>query len=280
MKTILFPTDFSEASENAAHYLMGLAGQVDITEITLLHSYATEGPSIIYMSDFTEPIVIRQDEVKAESVVRLNDFRTRLAAMTAADIGISEISLDKSLDMAIPEIIREQNIDLVVSGIEPYGKTTDQSTGTKAIKIALDLQVPVLIIPADATYQRIETLLLTCDLKNVARSVPKDKLANLLTELEARLIVVNIDFENRHYRPDTLMEQTGLHRALDATGAEYFFIEHKDIVHGIVEFAEEKKVQMIISIPKEHGVFDRLFHPGVTKKLASVSPLPIMLIHN
>jgi nucleotide-binding universal stress UspA family protein len=280
MKTILFPTDFSEASENAAHYLMGLAGQVGITEVILLHSYATEGPSIVYMSDLTEPVVIRQDEARAESAVRLNDFRTRLAAMTESDLEIDTISGDKSLDVAIPEIIRERNIDMVVSGIESFGKTTDHSSGTKAIKIALDLQVPVLIIPADAAYQRIETLLLSCDLKNVARSVPKDKLANLLKELGARLLVVNIDFENRHYYPDTLIEQSELHQALDATGAEYFYIEHKDIVHGIIEFADEKKVQMIITIPKEHGVFDRLFHPGVTKKLASVSPLPIMLIHN
>jgi K+-sensing histidine kinase KdpD len=137
----------------------------------------------------------------------------------------------------------------------------------------------VLIIPADVVYQPVETLLLACDLKDVAASIPQIMLSELLRELNARLLVVNIDFENRHYNPDTFHEQTELHRTLDETGAEFFFIEDKDIIDGIIRFADEKKVQMIIGIPKNQGVFQRLFHPSVTKRLAEVSALPIMLVH-
>ena len=40
MKTILVPTDFSDASLNAALYALGYAKQIDVKKIVFYHSYS------------------------------------------------------------------------------------------------------------------------------------------------------------------------------------------------------------------------------------------------
>ena len=280
MKTILFTTDFSEVSENAARYLMGMAQQVPVSHIVLLHSYASTGPDIIYLSDFTEPVIVEKEEAHSDSLQRLKSFRTFLLNINKSDIPVSAVSDERSLATAIPALIEEYSIDMVVSGIEPAGNAADESAGAKTLKIALELEVPVLIVPAGATYQPVSTVLLACDLKNVNSTVPKRVLTGLLKELNARLLVVNIEPEDTHESEENTQGQSELHKALESTGAEFYFLEYKDVINGIIGFAEEKKVQMIISIPKKHGIISRILHPGVTKKLAAASPLPIMLLHN
>ena len=280
MKTILFTTDFSEASENAARYLMGLAQQVPVSHIVLLHSYASTGPDIIYLSDFTEPVIVEKEEVHSDSLQRLKSFRTFLQNIDKSDIPISSISDERSLAAGIPAIIEEYNIDMVMSGIDPSGKANSESTGAKTLKIALELEVPVLIVPSGVTYQPVSTVLLACDLKHINTTIPKQRLTELLKELNARLLVVNIEPEDSHESQDTIQGQSELQTALGSTGAEFYYLEYKDIINGIIGFAEEKNVQMIISIPKKHGIISRILHPGVSKKLAASSPLPIMLLHN
>lgn len=280
MKTILFTTDFSEASENAAHYLMGFAQQVPVAHIVLLHSYASTGPDIIYLSDFTEPVIVEKEEVHSESLQKLKSFRTFLLNINKSDIPVSIISDERSLAKVIPALIEEYNIDIVLSGIEPTGKANGDSTGAKTLKTTLELEIPVLIIPVGVSYQPVSTVLLACDLKNVNSTIPKRLLTELLKELNARLLVLNIEPENTHESQENIRGQSELHRTLESTGAEFYFLEYKDIINGIIGFAEEKKVQMIISIPKKHGIISRILHPGVTKKLAMTSPVPIMLLHN
>ena len=280
MKTILFTTDFSEASENAARYLMGLAQQVPVSHIVLLHSYASTGPDIIYLSDFTEPVIVEKEEVHSDSLQRLKSFRSYLLNINKSDIPVSTISDERSLAAGIPPIIKEYNIDMVVSGLDPSGRTNGESAGSKTLKIALELDVPVLLVPAGVTYQPVNTVLLACDLKKVDNSIPRRTLTELLKELNARLLVVNIEPEDSHESEENTRGQSELQSALESTGAEFYFLEYKDVINGIIGFAEEKKVQMIISIPKKHGIISRILHPAVSKKLAAASPLPIMLLHN
>lgn len=280
MKTILFTTDFSEASENAARYLMGLAQQVPVSHIVLLHSYASTGPDIIYLSDFTEPVIVEKEEVHSDSLQRLKSFRSYLLNINKSDIPVSTISDERSLAAGIPPIIKEYNIDMVISGLDSSGRTNGESAGSKTLKIALELEVPVLLVPARVAYQPVHTVLLACDLKNTDKTIPRRALTELLKELNARLLVVNIEPEDSHESEENTRGQSELQSALESTGAEFYFLEYKDVINGIIGFAEEKKVQMIISIPKKHGIISRILHPAVSKKLAAASPLPIMLLHN
>jgi len=60
---------------------------------------------------------------------------------------------------------------------------------------------------------------------------------------------------------------------------EYLFENNNNFVEAVNIVALEKMVDLIITIPKKHGLFEGLFHSSATKKLAYHSNVPIMVIH-
>ena len=50
-------------------------------------------------------------------------------------------------------------------------------------------------------------------------------------------------------------------------------------VKGINDFVTEHQINLVITIPKKHGLFDRLFKRSHTKHLAFHTHIPIMCIH-
>ena len=60
---------------------------------------------------------------------------------------------------------------------------------------------------------------------------------------------------------------------------EYLFENNNNFVEAVNIVALEKMIDLIITIPKKHGLFEGLFHTSATKKLAYHSHVPIMVIH-
>jgi hypothetical protein len=61
---------------------------------------------------------------------------------------------------------------------------------------------------------------------------------------------------------------------------EYYFIRMFDFMGAINQFVEDKKIDMIITIPKNHSFFSNLFKTTHTSKLAYHSDVPIAAIHS
>ena len=52
------------------------------------------------------------------------------------------------------------------------------------------------------------------------------------------LLVLNVDYKNRHFSPDTPEESILLHTMLEDLNPVYQYIEHPDVAEGINMFAE------------------------------------------
>jgi nucleotide-binding universal stress UspA family protein len=91
--------------------------------------------------------------------------------------------------------------------------------------------------------------------------------------------VYNVDYNNRHFSPETPEESLLLHTMLEDLKPSYQFIDHPDIVEGIHQFAETHAVDMIITIPKKHKLLSALFQKSHTRELVFHAHIPIMCIH-
>lgn len=74
-------------------------------------------------------------------------------------------------------------------------------------------------------------------------------------------------------------EGFAVHTLLQEFDPEYHFTKNKEYVDGVNDFADSHKVNMIISIPKRHSFFEKLFIRSSTKKLAFHSHLPLLVVH-
>ncbi len=277
MNTILIPTDFSETAKNAARYAIKLAESLDVKKIIIYNAYQ-KPVSGDPMMDAVELYDIQS--FKKISEEGLLQFKNGLQAFCDPGIELTTISEFNILSSGVNEVCEENKVDLIVMGITGGGSGIEERLiGSNTIQIAKHTLVPVIIIPSEASFKPLNNIVLACDFKNVVETTPVDALKNILNATEARLFVLHVDQTNKPPSQETRFESLLLDTLLQGYHPEYHFISNPDFVDGINQFAVEKQADLIVAIPKKHGLFEGLFHRSNTKKLAFHTHVPLMVVH-
>lgn len=91
---------------------------------------------------------------------------------------------------------------------------------------------------------------------------------------------MNVDSE--HYIAITeeyQAEQVKLKEMFSEFNPDFYFLSLHDIDEAINQFANDKKIDLIILIHKEQTLFSKLFVKSHTKKLAYESNIPVLAVH-
>lgn len=271
METILIYTDFSEAALAAARYGASLSGQTNASRLILYHSY----PATSEISEV--PVANTMDDLKANSVEQLKNLKGLLQPL-AGNVLIEYRTNDKSLTEATNEIVREEKADLVVMGISEKTILEEKLTGSKTMQTAKKSPWPLLIVPSNATFEKITSAVFLTDLKNVRETTPARELKKFVNEMKAKLFVLNVDYQEKHFHPDTVLEQESLHHLLDKFHPEIHYVENKDITKGIMQFAIKHQIKLIIAAREKHTFLEKVFHKSITKELAFHSHIPLLIL--
>jgi nucleotide-binding universal stress UspA family protein len=148
LKTILVPTDFSEASVAALNYAKGLAGAfgstihlIHVMEDLLAHAWSAE----VYVASMPN----LRDEIEKESRERLaamltDEERARFSAQTALVAG--------NPFLEIVRYAKGNAIDLIVIGTHGRGPLAHMLLGSVAEKVVRKSPCPVLTV-RDAQHE-------------------------------------------------------------------------------------------------------------------------------
>ena len=60
---------------------------------------------------------------------------------------------------------------------------------------------------------------------------------------------------------------------------KYHFINEPVIEKGIIDFAEKNNLDLLIIIPKYHGLINRIFKYSHSKQLVLHAHIPVMSLH-
>ena len=137
-----------------------------------------------------------------------------------------------------------------------------------------------MIIPSNAEYNEIRNVALATDLKNVVSTTPTVPIKKILSTFNAKLHIVNVNSE--HYiqlSENYAAEQANLRSMFAEFNPEFYFLRLYDVDDAINQFAQDKNIDLIITINKEHSLVHKLFFTGHTKKLAYQSTIPVMVVH-
>lgn len=275
MKTIIITTDFSGSASNAARYATKLAKSIDANQIVLYHAYdnlpiGTDLP----MTDVVPSLVEEQ------SLSNLKTVRAELEQVLGENSGVSIHLATNNFPLlrGIEGLAEEWHADLVVAGTTGRSNLEQVLIGSNTVNLASSLKLPLLIIPEDADYDPIHKIVFACDLRKVSHSTPVAEIGQWLEILGAKLLVLNVILEGKRANPDTIMEQYKMHALLDVFQPEYHYTASDDIAEEIEEFAEDHDAELIITIPKSYGFFERLFRRSVSKQLIKKSHIPLLLL--
>ena len=274
MKTLIVPTDFSPAALNAMNYAADMALQIHAS-LMLFHVYQVP----VAVSDV--PIVlVSLDELKEQAEKKLAKLEADLVHITSGKLKIyTETRLGNVVD-ELEDVCKKINPFAVVMGSVGHSALERTIFGSTTLTAIKHLTFPVICVPKGKEYgSGIKKIGFACDFREVVQTTPAPLIKNFVKEFNAELHVLNVDYKDRHFKPDTPEQSALLHEELQELNPKYDFIEHEDIEDGINEFAEKNNLDLIISIPKKHKLLEGMFKTSSTRQLVFESHIPVMCVH-
>jgi nucleotide-binding universal stress UspA family protein len=274
MKTIIVPTDFSPIATNAMNFAVDMALDIHAS-VLLLHVYQVP----VSMTD-VPVVLVSVEELKKSSEEKLEELKQSLTHITSGKLKIyTEAKLGDVVD-ELEDLCKHIQPFAVVMGTKGASGLERILFGSTALTAIRHLTWPVIVVPPGKEYGKgIKKIGFACDFRQVVESTPVQFIKQTIKEFNAELHVLNVDYENKQFKPDTPEQSLLLHTLLEDANPNYHFINNIDVEDGINEFAEINNLDLLITIPKKHKLLEGLFKPSSTKQLVTQSHVPVMCVH-
>lgn len=274
MKTIIVPTDFSENAYNAAHYAIGIAGQTGTSRIVLYHAYEL----IVPIPDLPSAVpMVNMEDLKHASLDGLEKMRMTLAPALPKELRL-DIRADNHLLAAnIDQVCREEQAELIVMGITGGSQLEEILVGSNTVDVVKNSNYPVIVVPSGCSFRPVQKIVFACDLRKVVKTTRRDVLQKMLDLFQPELHVINVQKEGKEHL--LAEESQALDNMLMDYHPHYHFVDHPNVAEGITQFAEQENADLLLIIPKKHGLFDGLFKRSTSSRIAFNTHVPLLSIH-
>ncbi|MBS1744876.1 MAG: universal stress protein [Bacteroidetes bacterium] len=274
MQTLLVPTDFSKNAYNAALYAIALAEDIQSSKIILYNAYE---PYVAEDPELGMPIQMDLEEFRKISTSGLAKMKEVLEQRLPASLELVCESEYNLVTTGIISACKRHQADLIVMGIRGAGTKLEEAIiGSTSIDVARESKTPVIIVPADASFSKLKKVLLALDFKKTAGETAAAAIKKLLTDTNASLDVLHVEINKSH--ETTASDHETFESLFNDYNPQFHFVKGNSFTEAIDSFAIENKTDLIIVIPKKHGLFEGIFKPSHTKALAFHSHIPVMTL--
>ncbi len=260
MNTIIVPVDFNDASLHAATYAAQLiSGHAGVTMI-LYHTFS-------------------KDSEEASAQETLEQIKIKLVEKFTIIIEILNHKDDDFVN-GLERAVRHRGVNLAIMGITSRSAIGQVVIGSHTYKFAERKVCPVLIVPETAMFREINNVMLASDFKNTQNVTPSVPINSFLRFFRPKLHIVNVD--QSHYvalSEQHEKEKSQLAAMFAAFNPEFYFMRLYDVDEALNLFAEEKNIDLIITIQHHHSLMEKLFKRSHTKSLSYQSHVPILVVH-
>ena len=276
MNTILVPVDFSETSDNALNYAIGLANYLS-AKIILLHV-----DSIPLVNNEFQDLSYVINKSKEENIAML---KAKAELIKKDNFLIGEVDYfaeSGELKSQISNYILEKNIDFLVMGVSGHNTVIGKVVlGSNAVSMSRESNIPVFIVPKNCKFKKIANIAYASEYDT--RVIEHNGLIQIkyINAIFGSLLYVLHIIPNNHLineqesQIDSFVEQK-----LDHTNHRTFILTDNNVSVAILDFIVAHNVDLVVLEQKEHSFLYKLFHTSATKELAFNSPVPILTIHN
>ncbi len=260
MKTVIIPVDFSETALNAARYAAEMLSGKPDASIILYNLY-------------------HHDDEFETAGHYLDSLKNELLAKGDKEIDCIREKGNDLVD-SLERLAYQKTATLIVMGITGKSPLRQALIGSNTLKIAMRDVCPVLIVPAQAKFSGIRNVALASDFKNVEEITPVGYLKSVLEFFKPQLHIVNVNSEIHVALNEELKEERAwLADQFSEYNPEIYFITTFDFEETIEQFIQDKNIDVVINVPRNHSFYDSVFRPSATKKLAFHSSIPVLAAH-
>ena len=276
MKKILIPLDFSVTSDNAFVYALEMAKLLK-AELVLLHTFElpvvdSQAMALNYATIYNTIELANFEHFKE----KLPQLRSIASERKLDHIPMNHILMDGDLLNNIKKVVNEENIDLVIMGTNGAESWFDTLIGTNTGAVITNVKVPVLSVPAEAKYQKIETIAFT------TRFRPKDiealqKVLFYAKKFRAQVKCLYVKTSSSDVTSETINRWKSHFE--DEENLQFFIIPDEEVQRTIEDFLDNQSADMLAMLTYKRNFFVELFTTTTTQKLSYYLKTPILALH-
>lgn len=275
MKKILAPTDFSATSQNAVMYAARLADSLKI-ELSLVH-VCTLPVASHEIAALAYNIKELLDAAEAQMALLKEKVRESLPGNTR----INTVILQGDVITEIKNYCASEQPMLIVMGAETKNSFERFLIGGRTIAAIKQLLWPVLVVPRNTSFKSIKKMGLACDYKDLAETIPVEEIKNIVKQFQAELYVLHIGPDRwDDFDVAMMTEASWLRRELEEIKPIYDFVRDNNVEEGLNRFAADKRLDLLIIVPKKHSLLSRMFQYSHSRQLILHTNVLVMSIHN
>ncbi len=260
MRTVIIPVDFSETSLNAARYAAGMLSGKEGTRVILYNMFES-------------------DDEAGNVTGYLESLQTELSAKGLNNTEHIQEQGDDLIE-SLSRLAQQKTATLIVMGITGKSALAQVLIGSNTLKMVDRNICPVMVVPPYAIFNGIKNVAFASDFKHKIYSNSILFIKTILEMFNPALHIVNVDSE--HYVSLTEDYQEGraeLQKIFSEYNPEFYFISWYSFEDAIGQFAGDKQIDFIVTVPRYHSFWEGLVKTTHTKKLVYQSTIPVIAVH-
>jgi nucleotide-binding universal stress UspA family protein len=274
MNSILVPIDFSETSENALKYAVGIANYLSY-KIILLHV-----DSLPLMNNEFQDVSYLVNKSRDEYLVLLKSKASQLKKDNFLIGNIEYYAETGELSSTIESFVLENSIDYVVMGITGCNSAITQFLlGSNAVALSKHIDVPLFIIPKNYHYKSIKKIAYACSLETKdPLGIIKVKVLNAI--FGSSLFVLHVIPSDHFLNKKESEVECYNEQKLEHTDHQTCVVQCDNVSEAIIDFIGTNEIDLVIMEQKDYSFLEKIIHVSATKELAFKSPIPLLTFHN
>ena len=273
MKTILFPTDFSENAVHASRYA-GMMAKLFDANVILLHVYHI--PMVpAYNTSFEVKDAVSQNENEIKQQLQTFATAFRMDSNLASERVIQKVEYGFASEKTI-EIANSMKVDMIVMGTKGASNMLDKWLGTHAQDVMTKAECPVFTIPNDVSIEFPQRILYAADFKDDEIHAVQ-KVLDIAKPLGATCKVIHIheEFEPNigHIVEETIRELEKNFKEDDVTVQQF---HRDDTIEGLETYMKTYEPDILALAIHEKSFLDNIFSTSISNHFIQEAKIPIL----
>ncbi len=262
MNTILVLTDLSEDKAPIA-FAATLATKIK-ARLRLVHVYGLP----VSMNDLTFPMPFAEIQKGIEdSMLKKKEEVQKIYPHLEVE-GDSRIG---DLADEAREASEEEAPFAIIMGSR--GEKSKSFFGSSIMSVVRSVPHPVLVIPEGYKGSGFSKIVFASDLD--ITKIPTQQIIKLVQTLGAALHIVNVyNNEEDAIAPNELLEK------LSVINPFFRAIQNEEVAHGVQQYIDEIKADILLILPHEHNLMERLFFKLHTSQFVHHSSIPVLCLND
>ena len=263
MRKVLIPTDFSPVSKNALIYGLNLYKNSD-TEFDVIHIYH---PSF----DPVQPEII-------ESSLGLEMVKKEIMAGFINSISETaknfNIGIESSIEIGftVEKIVElSTEYELIIMGSTGNNSFINQIFGGISSEVATKSKCPVLLVPAQVNYNKLQNIIYSYDYEGIDDLVLQD-VAGFAKRYKAKLHFVHIYNKEKKSININLPENFDIDHTISIVQAD-------SIQEGLSKYIEDNNIDIVIMATKTKNFWEKIIHRSHTRQFSLTTKVPLLVYH-